>query len=153
MSTSSMHQRRRTRHIRLVGVLITMASLVVAFATTAAANDDRAPTDSEPAYIGERVDTSIDPDGYLPDTEGLAAASPPICVQHEVRFDWLQGDVVNVWNECPYSDHRVKAIIAWGPDSACHRLKGATFTKPVGGSFTHNITPDGVARFDGLVSC
>jgi len=94
------------------------------------------------SVLVDRVDPSIDPDGYLPEALLSVMAAPPSCVTAYTDGN-LIGSWVDVRNGCGYS-LRAKVLIANGLDSQCHQFAP-------GQTIRHTFPLWG--RFDGLVSC
>lgn len=96
----------------------------------------------EGQYLVDRVDTSIDPDGYTPQSLIEARGAAPSCMKA-----YTDGNLVNQWvdvrNDCG-SHQRAKVLIAGGSDSQCHQFAP-------GQSIRHGYPRWG--RFDGLVAC
>ncbi|AYY13838.1 hypothetical protein EF847_15155 [Actinobacteria bacterium YIM 96077] len=90
--------------------------------------------------MGQEVPTSVDPDGFLPN---LAAADPaPTCFVTDPDENFYS-KWVDVISNC-IGNYRVKAIVAFGPDSSCHYTLS-------GDQWRHTWYTPG--SFDGLVRC
>lgn len=121
----------------IAACLLALATATLATPASAAADTTR----TLPSY-GTRVDTSVDPDGFLLDKSKLNAATlPPSCVTADTDEDawWLY---VIVLNGCDQS-YRIKIVIAFGPDSACKQMAPHSTWR----------WRYAVGRFDGLVRC
>lgn len=132
-----MRQRRQGRYGWVAAMLLAVVSLIVGIAAPATAGEGVDSEYAEPAYPGKRVDTSVDPDGFLLDA---ALADPaPTCFVTDPGGNWYS-NWVDVTSNC-VGNYRVKVIIAFGPDSSCrYMLSGDTWRYTTG-------------YFDGLVRC
>lgn len=127
---------------KVAAVALMVFALVAAMATPATGQTSGHSVTADgakPSYVGEKVDTSIDPDGFLPN----AAADPaPTCFVTDTDENFVS-KWVDVISNC-IGNYRVKAIVSFGPDSPCKYTLS-------GDDWRHRWYTPG--NFDALVKC
>lgn len=128
------------RRIAAIGSAAAVA--MISFTAPATAGENQPAVSEDSPIVGKIVDTSVDPDGFLPAEVLPAQTRAPVCMlattDNNLVTNW-----VDIYNDCG-EEKRVKALIAFGPDSPCfHSFPGT--------SDRHNFPR--TARFDGLVLC